>query len=224
MPSARTAAVGVLVLLLAFLGVDAVAMALYPGGTWMDRTTVGHSFWGNFLCDLGHSVALDGRPNPAEPWGRAALWLLLLCGGAFWMAVPALFRSRGSARVVRIAGGISTVALLLLPFAEGLLHPVVLVLGALPGLGAAVLTVLALRHRSLLLVAGMLALALAVLALILYLRFYSSTLLVVPLTQRLATLVALSWLAGGAAAVLRAQEGAGAASAAGASAGSPRAT
>lgn len=224
MPRARIAAVGVLVLLVAFVGVDGVAMALYPGGTWMDRTAVGHDFWGNFLCDLGHAVALDGRPNPAALWGRTALWLLVLCAGAFWQAVPALFRSPGLAWTVRIAGAVSTVSLLLLPFAEGRLHPVVLVMGAVPGLAAAVLSIHALRHCSWLPVAGAVALLLAVVDLVLYLRFYNHTLLVVPLTQRLATFIALVWMAAGAIAVLRSQDGAGTVAPAGSSAGSPRDT
>ncbi len=39
-----------------------VAASLYPGGTWADRSTVGHSFFGNYLCDLMQHRALNGEP------------------------------------------------------------------------------------------------------------------------------------------------------------------
>ena len=42
-----------------------VAMLLYPGGTARDHATVGYRIAGNFLSDLGMTVAYDGRPNRA---------------------------------------------------------------------------------------------------------------------------------------------------------------
>ena len=39
------------------------AMLLYPGGTARDPGTVGYRMSGNFLSDLGMTVAWDGRPN-----------------------------------------------------------------------------------------------------------------------------------------------------------------
>ncbi|MBT3221792.1 MAG: hypothetical protein HN348_22160 [Proteobacteria bacterium] len=42
----------------------AVAIALYPGGTWFDYHAVGHSFWLNFLCDLMQTEALNGEAAP----------------------------------------------------------------------------------------------------------------------------------------------------------------
>jgi hypothetical protein len=223
MPRARFAAVGVLLLLLVFVGVDVVAMAVYPGGTWIDPTTVGHRFWANFLCDLGHEVALDGQPNPAAPWGRAALWLLLLCAGAFWLAVPTLFRTQGWARLVRAGGMLSTVGLLLLPFATGRWHLVVVLCGALPGLAAAFATLWALRHRPGLLALGFLAVMLAVVDVVLYVRYFSPTILAVPLVQRLALLAGLTWMASCAFAVLTQVDAVAAAGEVSAS-GSPRAT
>src|SRR4030095_15920305 len=77
-PHERSGARALAVVLLALLAGGAVATvvaaAQYPGGTWMDRSTPGHSFWGNFLCDIARDPALDGRPHPGAPWGRAAEW------------------------------------------------------------------------------------------------------------------------------------------------------
>jgi hypothetical protein len=203
MARARTAAVGVLVLLAPFLAVEVMAMALYPGGTWMDRTPLWHRFWENFICELGHEVAADGRPNPAAPWGRAALWLLVLGTGAFWLAVPTLFRTQGWARFVRASGTLSTAGLLLLPFATGPWHLGVVVCGALPGLASAFATLWALRHRRGLAALGLLAAALALADLVLYVRYFSDPISAVPLVQRLALLASLTWMASCALAVLR---------------------
>jgi hypothetical protein len=222
MPRARIAAVAVLVLLTAFVAVDLVAMALYPGGTWMDRGTVGHRFWANFLCDLGHTVALDGRPNPAASPGRAALWLLVLSAGAFWLTVPALFRTPGWARFVRVSGTVSTVAMLLLPFASGRTHLLVVLSGALPGLAAAFGTLWALRHRTGLAALGRLAVALALVDVVLYVRYFDATVLAVPLIQRVALLAGVTWMAACAVVVLRQEAGAAAGSPS--VSGSPRAT
>ena len=44
-------------LLVAGAVATAIAAAQYPGGTWMDLRTQGHSFWGNFLCDVARTPA-----------------------------------------------------------------------------------------------------------------------------------------------------------------------
>lgn len=40
-----------------------VAMLCYPGGTALDRSTSGFQVTGNFMSDLGMTVAYDGRTN-----------------------------------------------------------------------------------------------------------------------------------------------------------------
>jgi hypothetical protein len=224
MTRVRTAAVAVLVLLAAFVGADVVAMALYPGGTFMDPSTVGHRFWGNFLCDLARQPAVDGRPNTALPWGRAALALLFLAGGAFWLAVPGLFRGRAAARFVVAAGMVSTVALLSLALGTTrTAHLVGVLCGAGPGLAAAAVTVWALRTRRALFALGVVAALLCAADVVLYVRYFDHIVLAVPLVQRLALLSGVSFVAACAFTVLYEGEAASAAGGAGES-GSPRAT
>src|SRR5437868_12238623 len=52
-----------------------VAIVRYPGGTMLDHSTPGYSFFHNFLSDLGMTVAHDGRPNALG----ATLFVLSLC-------------------------------------------------------------------------------------------------------------------------------------------------
>jgi len=224
MSRARPAAVGVLVFLTAFLGVDVVAMALYPGGTFMDPSAVGHRFWGNFLCDLARQPAVGGRPNTALPWGTAALCLLFLAGGAFWLAVPSLFRSRGAARFVLAAGVLSTVALMSLPLgATRTGHLVGVLCGAGPGLAAASVTLWALRTRRALFALGAVAALLCAADVVLYVHYFHDIVLAVPLVQRLALLTGVSWIAACAFVVLYEVDAAAAVPETSGS-GSPRAT
>ncbi len=44
----------------------ALAMALYPGGSWTERESVGFSLWRNFWCDLVRSQAINGADNGAS--------------------------------------------------------------------------------------------------------------------------------------------------------------
>jgi hypothetical protein len=205
--SSRAVAVVLLGLLAAGAVASAVAASSYPGGTWMDRTTVGHSFWGNFLCDISRDPALDGLPHPAAPWGRAAEWTLVIALGLFFWIVPALVEPRRRGWSVRILGAIATLGLVLVPVTSGPAHALALIAGAGPGFAATVLVLRGLRHRPALAGLGVLALALSVLELGLFLGFnerfrVTAVPLAVPAVQRLALLAAVAWMAACGVAVL----------------------
>jgi hypothetical protein len=188
-----------LVLLAAGAVASAVAASTYPGGTWMDRTTVGHSFWGNFLCDISRDPALDGRPHPDAPWGRVAEWTLVLALGFFFWVVPALVAPARRGWSIRLLGAIATLGLVLVPVTSGPAHALALIAGAGPGFAATVLVLRGLRHRPALAGLGVLALALSVLELGLFLGFnerfrVTAVPLAVPAVQRLALLAAVAWM------------------------------
>jgi hypothetical protein len=204
----------------------AVAAAQYPGGTWMDRRTQGHSFWGNFLCDVARTPALDGRPNPGAPWGRAAEWALVLALCVFFWVAPALVEPPRRRRTIQLLGVVAALGLALVPVTERVAHALALIVGAGPGFAATVLLMRGLRPRPVLALLGALALGLSVLELGLYLGFregFTGAPLppAVPAVQRLAVLAAVAWMGACAVAVLDSQdvEAAGTSST-----GSPRAT
>jgi hypothetical protein len=69
----------------------AVAIALYPGGTWWDEDAVGHSFSHNFLCDLMQSQALNGEPAPVGSFlSRIGMAAMLVGLVAFYAQVARL--------------------------------------------------------------------------------------------------------------------------------------
>jgi hypothetical protein len=224
----RLLAAALLVLLGAGALASAVAAARYPGGTWMDRSTVGHSFWGNFLCDIARDRALDGRPHPGAVWGRTAEWVLVLALGLFFWIVPTLVVPRRRQATIRLLGTVGTLGLMAVPITSGVPHALALIAGAGPGFTATLLVLRGLRHRPLLARLGVLALVLSAVELALFLafseRFHTAVGTypgVIPAVQRLALLAAVAWMGASALAVLRGQVGD---AAPGASAGSPRAT
>jgi hypothetical protein len=203
-----------------------VAAARYPGGTWMDRTTEGHSFWANFLCDIARDPALDGRPHPAAVWGRTAEWALVVALGLFFWIAPALVEPSRRRWTIRLLGAVATLGLLLVPVTSKVPHAIALVAGAGPGFAATLLVLRGLRHRPVLARLGLLALGLSALELVLFLAFHerfgaTRVPLAVPAVQRLALLAAVAWMGGCAVAVLLRQASG---TAAGSSTGSPRAT
>ena len=57
---ARSCAVAMLFSLVGFLGLMSAAMALYPGGNWLDRSASGHRFFANFFCDRRNRFHCQG--------------------------------------------------------------------------------------------------------------------------------------------------------------------
>src|SRR5438552_3783881 len=106
--SRRLGAVVVLAAMVVGLTSLALAMQRYAGGTELDRHTVGHSFWFNFLCDIAGDRALNGAANPGGAFGRAAMAAFSVGLGAFWLILPAEFpRHRALGAIVRVGGSIS---------------------------------------------------------------------------------------------------------------------
>ncbi len=90
-----------------------VAAARYPGGTLLDRGTVGYAHLGNFWCDLLSVVAYNGQPNAARVIALTATALLPAALLPLWWQLPVLWgASWRRAPVVPVAGTLATVAML----------------------------------------------------------------------------------------------------------------
>jgi hypothetical protein len=88
-----------------FVVSTAVAMLIYPGGTYRDPSSPGYSFSRNFLSDLGNTVAWGGGPNR---WGASlfvgAEVLLAAALVSCFAALVILFSSSPSRHWARAAG------------------------------------------------------------------------------------------------------------------------
>jgi len=91
----RAAAFAVPALLGAFVCLYAAAALAYPGGTWEDPSTVGHSFFFNYYCDLMRPTALNGQPNPlGARLAELGQLVFALALGPFFFVAPAIFEMR----------------------------------------------------------------------------------------------------------------------------------
>jgi hypothetical protein len=209
-PRLQPAPAAILAAVAAFVWLELAAMHEYPGGTWWDRSTRGHRFWQNYLCDLEWRVALDGQSNALGARYAQAGMLLLIAGFVpFWWIAPRLFGpTRGPktlGRVVRALGLASVAgmaAVSLMPSERfGALHGVAVVVAGVPGLSAALLAIFGLlrgepRPR----VAGFLGAAMLVFAMldfILYVRTMAlggPGPLLLPAAQKVAVVLLLGWM------------------------------
>jgi uncharacterized membrane protein (DUF441 family) len=213
----RVAAWLVLAGVLAFVVLYAVALRLYPGGTWLDRNEPA-SFWKNFLCDLEWEIALDGRPNPVG--SRVMKLGMIVLSAAFaplWLVLPRLFvRGEGGTvgRAVQTTGVISAIGTLAVPLTPsdrfGAWHSLAVVVAGISGLFAAVLAVVGLRrHEAQPLLAARIGIAMLVTAafdLALYVRLVvtaGDVPLVLPVVQKIALLFTLAFMTTVALSVLR---------------------
>jgi len=216
--SRRISASILIVAIVAFVALFAVAAGAYPGGTHFDHASVGHDFWRNTLCDVARTVALDGRPNAvACTLARAAMTTLALGLGALFMALPELFDARrGAARAIRTLGAATVpcaIAVVLLPTDRfSALHGLAIVLAGTLGLGTTVLVMRGLLadRRAPRLVVGLGAVALAVASadFVLYVRELAmggAAQVAVAVLERLATILVLVWMASTAHALRREQ-------------------
>lgn len=196
-------------LALSLFCVAMVAGALvYPGGSWLYPHASGFSWLTNFWCDLTRRPAHNGVPNPWSPWlgtlGFAALGAAL---ALFWTEVAPLLTAP-RARFVRIAGVASAVGTALVALVPSDRFPA---LHAPVALGAGILGMMcglwcgafALRQRRRFpgFAAWSLVLLVAALAnLLLYVRavyFHASETLLLPLSQKLATVALIGWMLAG---------------------------
>lgn len=90
-----------------FILLQIIAMAVYPGGTIHDESTVGYSFLMNFFSDLGTTTAYNGEPN----FLSMALFIIGLTFvgitfSLYYLALPQLFMENALNYRIAILGSI----------------------------------------------------------------------------------------------------------------------
>jgi hypothetical protein len=210
----RVCALAVLACLAGFGGLLAVAMALYPGGNWLDRSAVGHRFFANFFCDLTQPVSLSGVRNQL---GAHCAQLGMLCfaaalAGFFWLVPCRFVAGSRASRWVRGLGVCAVVCFIAVPLTPserfGNWHALLALVSGGFGIGAAAWAVQALLVAERRTLAGLGAAALALGAFhaalfVLYLGCAAPPPLIVPAAQKVAALLLCAWIAALSLSILR---------------------
>jgi hypothetical protein len=182
------------------------AMALYPGGNWLDRSAVGSRFFANFFCDLTQPISLSGVTNPVG--SRLAqlgmLFFALALGCLFWL-VPYHFALRPRVgRWVRTLGECSVLCFIAVPLTPserfGNVHAALALVSSGFGIASALAAVCALwaSERRVLALLGALTLALGAFDGGLFVYHLSDAApppLLVPAGQKVAALALVLWMA-----------------------------
>jgi hypothetical protein len=71
-----------------FVVLYVVATLFYPGGSQVDKNSIGFSWTNNYWCNLLNKKAINGQHNPAKPIAMTAMFVLCLTVTFFWFLFP----------------------------------------------------------------------------------------------------------------------------------------
>lgn len=69
---------------LLFIVLYIIATSLYPGGSQVDKNSVGFSWINNYWCNLLNEIAINGQPNAAKPVAVTGMFILCVTLIFFW--------------------------------------------------------------------------------------------------------------------------------------------
>jgi hypothetical protein len=92
-----------------------VAALLYPGGSAIDKISVGYNWTENYWCNLLNNKAINGQINTAKPVAMTAMAILCISLSFFWILFPILAQLKKYHRlIIQIGGTASMIAAFLL--------------------------------------------------------------------------------------------------------------
>lgn len=90
-----------------------IAIQFYPGGTYNDLHSTGFSWRQNFISDLFHYEALNGKVNKARIWAYIGIFLYSIAGALFFLRFSQKVPARNASKFLKYSG-ISTLPFTLL--------------------------------------------------------------------------------------------------------------
>ncbi len=76
--------IGTILFILLYL----VSTLYYPGGSQVDKNSVGFSWVNNYWCNLLNDKAINGQSNTAQPIALTAMFILCTMLTLFWVQFP----------------------------------------------------------------------------------------------------------------------------------------
>jgi hypothetical protein len=120
-----------------------VATLLYPGGSQVNKNSIGFSWTNNYWCNLLNDNAINGQHNPAKPVAITGMFVLCLTLSFFWFLFPRYIKlNRNLKLAIQFSGTIAmTIAFFLF---TNINHDLVINLAAIFGAIATIGTFIAL--------------------------------------------------------------------------------
>jgi hypothetical protein len=179
--------------ILFFIALYVIASFYYPGGSQVDKASVGFSWINNYWCNLLDKKSIDGQINGARPIAAIAMVFLCFSLSLFWYLLPLIiYVGRHLKGMIQITGVLSMVSSFLLFFPVN--HDFAINLSSFLGLiaCAGTLVVLLKSGRRVLFFFGILNLLL--IALNNYLYYSSDLIIYLPMVQKITFLLFLIWI------------------------------
>lgn len=113
-----------------FIALTIIAMITYQGGTRLDPTSKGYSFFSNFFSDLGRTISYSGEVNTVS----AVLFFVAMVGLGlsflgYFLIIPELFTETDEgvkySKIASIIGKASVVAFIGIAFAPANILPLI---------------------------------------------------------------------------------------------------
>lgn len=88
-----------------FIVLYVFATLVYPGGSQVDKNSIGFSWTNNYWCNLLNENAMNGQHNPAKPIAMTGMFVLCLTLIFFWFLFPRHINIKKTAKlVIQVSG------------------------------------------------------------------------------------------------------------------------
>lgn len=85
-----------------------IGASLYPGGSQIDKHSIGFSWLNNYWCNLLNKHAVNGQLNPARPFALIGMFVLCITIGFFWYLFPKhIHYNKNNKLVIQLSGSLS---------------------------------------------------------------------------------------------------------------------
>jgi hypothetical protein len=81
-----------------------VAAFYYPGGSQLDKNSIGYDWKNNYLSNLFGAKAVNGAANTSRPWAIAGMLFLCASFAVFFIEFSKKIPSKTSANIIRYFG------------------------------------------------------------------------------------------------------------------------
>ena len=85
-----------------------LATIYYPGGSQVDKNSIGFSWINNYWCNLLNDTAMNGQPNPSKPIAMTGMLVLCLTMAYFWYLFPQKINLNNNWKlIIQISGSLA---------------------------------------------------------------------------------------------------------------------
>ncbi len=170
-----------------------IATFYYPGGSQVNKNSIGFSWINNYWCNLLNDNAINGQHNPAKPIAISAMFILCSTLTCFWWLLPAHVHLEKLAKLsIQISGTLAiTIAFLMF---TNINHDLVINLASIFGLIAIFLTFIALYKKKWYHLFAFGLFNLLLIAFNNYIYYNKQLIIYLPLIQKLSFATFLVWI------------------------------